>query len=568
MTQILDENIKTMSAKVESGSVKTTTAKTSTFYCDWKITNHSIENNYSDIYWKIYLKITGGDQWYSNAVQIKSLKINDSTIVSSKKYSNIQGKGDHQLIDGTVRVYHDTTGNKELPIELTGYLYSYGNQTGSGSFELETIPRYASITNFSVDKKDETSVLFKYSVDSVCDMCWYSTDDGVNWNELSENNIVSGLSPNTSYNFKLRVRRKDSQLTTDSNRYIQSTYGYPCCTEAPNFTIGENVTLKFYNPLNRTIQIQMWSHIGSQFVSDLITISGTSYTGFADVADRLYSSIPNNKESKYNIDVHYSGNKAISEGGKYSIKGNEIPVFNDFTYKDINTLITDVTGNDQVLIKGLSNLKVEISTLEKMVPQKSASAKSYTASVDILSKTVEYSESDISINIGAITNAGTKRLNVTAFDSRNLSKVVYKDVQVLDYSKPVINHSVKRLNDFENQTTLSINGTFTKIPVNNVNKNTIKTIQYRYRETEGNWGNWINVEFSIDDNKYVCNDVIMSLDNTKSFEFEIKVTDNFDSNLAIDDVEIGQAIFFISTNKKACYINGDEIIMYDILEEW
>ena len=39
MTQILDENIKTMSAKVESGSVKTTTAKTSTFYCDWKITN-------------------------------------------------------------------------------------------------------------------------------------------------------------------------------------------------------------------------------------------------------------------------------------------------------------------------------------------------------------------------------------------------------------------------------------------------------------------------------------------------------------------------------------------------
>lgn len=568
MTQILDENIKTMSAKVKSGSVKTTTAMTSTFYCDWKITNQSIENNYSDIYWKIYLKITGGDQWYSNAVQIKSLKINGNTIVSSKKYSNIQGKGDHQLIDGTVRVYHDTTGNKELPIELTGYLYSYGNRTGSGSFELETIPRYASITNFSVDKKDETSVLFKYSVDSVCDMCWYSTDDGVNWNELSENNIVSGLSPNTSYNFKLRVRRKDSQLTTDSNRYIQSTYGYPCCTEAPNFTIGENVTLKFYNPLNRTIQIQMWSHIGSQFVSDLITISGTSYTGFADVADRLYSSIPNNKESKYNIDVHYSGNKAISEGGKYSIKGNEIPVFNDFTYKDINTLITDVTGNDQVLIKGLSNLKVEISTLEKMVPQKSASAKSYTASVDILSKTVEYSESDISINIGAITNAGTKRLNVTAFDSRNLSKVVYKDVQVLDYSKPVINHSVKRLNDFENQTTLSINGTFTKIPVNNVNKNTIKTIQYRYRETEGNWGNWINVEFSIDDNKYVCNDVIMSLDNTKSFEFEIKVTDNFDSNLAIDDVEIGQAIFFISTNKKACYINGDEIIMYDILEEW
>ena len=72
----------------------------------------------------------------------------------------------------------------------------------------------------------------------------------------------------------------------------------------------------------------------------------------------------------------------------------------------------------------------------------------------------------------------------------------------------------------------------------------------------------------MEDGKFSCNDVILSLDNTKSFDFEIQAIDNLDTTTLPLTLDVGQAIFFISTNKKTCYINGQEILTYDIVTEW
>jgi hypothetical protein len=53
--------------------------------------------------------------------------------------------------------------------------------------------------------------------------------------------------------------------------------------------------------------------------------------------------------------------------------------------------------------------------------------------------------------------------------------------------------------------------------------------------------------------------VVLSLDNTKSFEFQIKAVDKLETNGSSVNVDVGQAIFFVSTNKRACYINGEMI---------
>ena len=117
------------------------------------------------------------------------------------------------------------------------------NCRGEGTWELPTINRYAKINNFFVEKVDETSVKYNYTTDVTCDYAWYSTDNGSSWHDLPNNNIVSSLSANTSYNFKFRVRRKDSQLTTDSSTYNQTTYDYPHITVAPDFYIGDQMWL-------------------------------------------------------------------------------------------------------------------------------------------------------------------------------------------------------------------------------------------------------------------------------------------------------------------------------------
>lgn len=608
----------------------------------------SIANNTSTVKWT--LESIGGSASYYTIYNCKVV-VNGQTVYNPGTVAwdsyNFPAKTGSK--SGTITVNHNADGTASpIGFELHGKVFYSGDENKTGTLSLSTIPRYTSITSFSVAKRNETSVKFSFTTADACDYAWYSKDNGSSWSALPSNNIVTGLSPNTTYNFKLRVRRTDSQLTTDSGTvsqttykvpsqslssktetsitmnwscdstvdYIwyskdngstwtavgsvnatsgnytisglsantsyniktrvrrkdpqttydttvssQTTYAYPYCTEAPNFTIGNNVTIKLYNPLNRTVQIQMWSHVSRQFVSELITINGTSYTGFSDVASRLYASIPNDTSSKYNIDVWYGNNKAIKEGGNYSIIGTETPTFNNFSYRDSNSVVSGVTGNDQVMVKGLSRVEATILSANKMVAQNSATPNNYITTIDNLSNNTNYSDNDLIIDVGTILNSGTKRLNITAYDSRGLFKTIYKDITVYDYSKPVVNATITRLNNFEAQTTIKVSGTYTKLAINNVNKNDITRVQYRYRETGGTWSSWINLTTTTNNGNFTCSDVILSLDNTKSFEFEIQATDTLQQVTTLPvNLDIGQAIFFISSNNRTCYINGNEVL--------
>lgn len=561
-----------------SGRVLSGTKKTSTFYLDWQVVSQSVEGNYTVVNWQTGLKITGGDLWYSNAVKINSAVINGSTVQSTTKYSNIKNTGEHQLASGSTTIYHNSDGTKSFSASISGWLYSYGDTSGSDSFDLPTIPRYFSSTpKLELTSKTETSATFKWSTSENASVIRYKIDNG-SWvdvetgvNKSSGTFTVNGLSANTNYTIYGDFKRADSGLWATTKPSVNmSTYAYPYCNSTPNFIIGNSLTLGLYNPLGRSVKVNIIGADGSQCTED--TTTGTSLTGYTNETckNNFYKSIPNSNSGKYKVKVTYgSVVNTANNGNTYSTNANECsPVFSTFTYKDSNTNVTAITGNDQILVKGLSTLYVMIASANKMTTKRSATPKNYNITCDTLNKNVDYSTNNIEVSVGVIANAGNKRINVKAFDSRNNNATAYKDITVLDYNKPVINASVKRLNDFENQTTLSISGTFTKVLINNVNKNTIKTIQYRYRETNGNWSNWTTVTFTLNDNKYSCNDVILSLDNTKSFEFEIKVTDNLDSNTSATGVGVGKPIFFISTNKKACYINGQEILMYDVVDEW
>lgn len=479
--------------------------------------------------------------------------------------------------------------NSDGSLSLTAYVkqqFYYGNgdtsrwtnsyfyQENSTTMVCSTIPRYAT-SNQSLNSKTETTIKMNWSSDSTVDYLWYSKDNGSTWTGVdvtdgtSGTYTISGLSANTTYNIKTRVRRKDSQLTTDSSNLSVTTYDYPYCTSSPNFVIGNALKLDFYNPLNRSISVKL---IGNGDAT-LGTWSGTgtTITGFNDsgsVAGQ-YASIPSATSSTYKVQVTYgSVVKTRNNGNTYSIIGTETPSFSTFTYKDSNTTVTNITGNNQVLVKGLSTLQVTIPSANKMVAKNGATAKNYVMSIDTLSKTVAYSTSDITASVGTVTSSGTKRLNVRAYDSRNLSTLAYKDITVYDYAKPVINASITRLNNFENQTTIKVSGTYTRLTIGGADKNTMTSVQYRYRESGGTWSSWTTLSTTVTSGKFTCSDVILSLDNTKSFEFQIQAVDKLQTNTLSKTLDIGQAIFFVSTNKKACYINGQQIIMYDVVDEW
>lgn len=442
----------------------------------------------------------------------------------------------------------------------------------------KSITTYKAPTN-SFNSKTETTVKINWSCDDTVDYIWYSKDNGANWTGLdvtdgtSGSYTISGLSANTSYNIKTRIRRKTPQTTYDCTAVSVTTYDYPHVTSTPNFTIGTPFTVTFYNPLNRKLSFEGKVKGTETTIFSAYNFTGTSITGFHDSNSvaKQYASIPNSKNGNYDAKllVVDTGRVTTVSGGTYSIIGNEVPTFSNFTYKDTNSVVTGITGNNQVLVKGLSTLQAIITSANKMVANKSATGKNYILSIANLSKTVDYSTNDLTIDLGKVTSSGTQRLNVRAYDSRDLSTLAYKDITVYDYAKPVINASITRLNNFEAQTTIKVSGTYTKLTINSENKNTITKVQYRYRETGGTWSSWIELSTTVSNGNFTCSDVILSLDNTKSFDFEIQAMDKLQQTTTKSVVvNIGQAIFFVSSNKKACYINGQEIIMYDVVDTW
>ena len=618
----------------------------------------SISGNYTDVAWT--LKGAGGSGYHMAGDF--TVIIDGETVYSSA--TRIQLWNGTIVATGTKRIYHNANGTRSFGASVSASIYTFAvDKTGSGSWELNTIPRYTSISKFEVVKRNETSFTVNWQTADTIDYVWYSTNNGSSWTGVdvtdgtSGSFTISGLSPNTTYNCKLRVRRKDSQLTTDSSTVSQTTYKVPSqslksktetsitmnwsCDSTANYIwyskdnganwtavgsvnatsgsytisglsantsyniktrvrrsatnttydttassqttynypyvsavgtsaleIGKEQTLTLYNPLSRSVTVKMYkdSTSGTQLYSG--TTSGTSIK-FTPTASTLYASIPNNQSGNCVYSVIYGSSTKTTGTHTYKIKGTEVPTFSNFTYKDSNTTVAGVTGNNQVMVKGLSKVQVTIASANKMVAQNSATAKNYAMSMSSLSATVDYSTSDIVKELGTINASGTQRLNVIAYDSRGLSKTVYKDITVYDYTKPVINATITRLNNFEAETTIKVSGTYTKLTINNSNKNSITSVKYRYRETGGTWSSWVNLTTTVNNGTFTCSNVVLSLDNTKSFEFQIQATDTLQqTTTSTVNVSIGQAIFFVSSNNRACYINGQELIMYDVVDTW
>lgn len=200
---------------------------------EWSGTQ-SISGNYTDISYTI--RGCGNTTSYHMAGPITCV-IAGETVYNQT--SRIELYTSTVLKTGTKRIYHDSNGTKSFSASISAAIYTGAvNCNGSGEWTLDTIPRYTSISSFSVSKRSETTLTFNWGTADTIDYAWYSTNNGSSWTGVdvtdgtSGSFNVSGLSANTSYNCKLRVRRKDSQLTTDSGTVSQTTYKIPTQTLA------------------------------------------------------------------------------------------------------------------------------------------------------------------------------------------------------------------------------------------------------------------------------------------------------------------------------------------------
>ena len=345
------------------------------------------------------------------------------------------------------------------------------------------------------------------------------------------------MSPSSSYKIKTRVRRKDSQLTTDSTSLTVGTYGFPTCTSAPAFTIGDRVTLQFYNPLGREITWKMTGYDGSLIVEKKTT--GTSFTGLdgATTISNMYKSIPNSKSGKYLISVTYGSNVGTL-GNVYSISGTEVPTFTGLTYEDSNPITVAVTGNNQNIVQKLSILQVRFPLAS---PNFSAGgiSKYIIECNGLKTEETEWQGATASYSVGVVDSGQDVDLKVTAVDSRGLTKSQTVKVKMLAHSNPTAVVTLERLNNYEDETYLTVDGS-----ISSVNSKNTMDIKYRYKQSGGSYGEYVS---TTDKKKNV-----LSLNKNNVYIFEVVVTDAFGTSF-VDEYTLPKGTFplFIDTGKNS-----------------
>lgn len=409
----------------------------------------------------------------STATKTASCTIDGTTYTWS---GTVGGSGDLTLISKTQTVAHNTDGTKTINISATinfgSIKWNYTNRTlgtksGSDTMTLTPIPRYATVTE-SLSSKTETTLVIAWTSDATIDQLSYSTNNGSTWstatavNATSGTFTISGLSANTTYNVKVKARRKDSGLETTTSALSVTTYDYPYCSSMPNFSIGDALTLQFYNPLGRSMSVYF---IGNnvELANNPWTISGTSYTGFnaSTTINNLYATIPNARSATYKIRVVYGSSTITKTGGTYTAKAADCtPTITGLVYQDTNSTTTSVTGDNQKIVQNKSTVRYTASGIGA---KNSASVSSVRVSVN--GGTVNLTVSGTTATGGTATiNSGSNvTATATVTDSRGFTATRSVTVQMLPYGAATAIITAKRLRNYYASTTIKAEVSFPSV---------------------------------------------------------------------------------------------------------
>lgn len=312
----------------------------------------------------------------------------------------------------------------------------------------------------------------------------YSTN-GSNWTNCSSS--VSGLSPNTTYYF--RYYAGNSVGTSYSGNSSTTTYDYPKPTSMNNFTIGNGASVNLYNPLGRSVTLQLLQESTNKVLG---TYSGT-YNGVinsefktADAISRQYASIPESKSGTYYCKVTYGSiTKTLNDTNNhtYSIaqSDEEKPLFDSSYIIDVvNDSHTDISGTNK-FIYGHNNLS---GIIKPMVPQKSANADYYSVSASGLATvTKTYSASNQSFTLG---NMVSNTFNITAMDKRGMSRTAKIDIDLVSYNNPgVTTAKITRQDGIGTKAVLDFTGVYTNW-TGLLKTNSIQSIRYKIGAS-GTW---------------------------------------------------------------------------------
>ena len=521
-----------------SGSVSTTSYEGRYLTLSWTATQSDTYNK-STVSWTLSAN-GGSSSWYATGPV--TVVINGTTVYSlsaSNRYSMYKGT----VSSGSLDIAHNDDGTKSFTVSVSAAIYTTSvNCTGSATFTLDTITRYPSISQ-RLSSKTETSITMEWESNVTCDMVHYSTDNGSTWHNApdidasSGSYTISGLSPNTTYNIKTRVRRKGTLYWSESSKTSISTYAYPYANSMPNFNIGDTVTIGVYNPLARPYTLTFIAEDGQEITTDR-TYTGTSVSGFAISAytSIMYASIPNARSGRYSVRINYDTHHETRTGGLYSVTSASAPTVGAVAYLDANSTVTTITGNNQKIIPGKSRITFNASGL---TARDSATVSSAKVTVNGTDYAMTVSGSSATVSNVVINSSEQTSVIVTVTDSRGLTGTKTVNLDIVEYQVPTMNATAQRVSGYYSNTEITPTTNYTYIGTNDV------TIQLQARKTSES-------SYSVTQTISSSGTTTVSLDNTFAWYLLFTITDSFGGSSTFE-ITIGKGIplFYFDIDKSS-----------------
>lgn len=553
------------SGRMQGNSVTIGGQTNNYYFIDWQLASQNIAGNYSTINWQAYMHYTSADAQLDNGSAVLAGATRWSNGGRVYNYAANFTTRDMFITSGSFTIGHDASGNYTMGVSGSITVYGPGTSSGSASWSLPTIPRYAAYLSNTPYAQNITGVGFDVAVQSdvTCDNLATSLDGGAwvywsgdftGWKTVT---LGGSLTAGAVHTYKTSIRRKDSQLWTESATKNVTTLAPATITGGSSSLTDEgDPYITFTNPTGSTMDV--WLEVnptGTHYATrNGISNTGTyTWTLTESERNQLRAVIPNSNTGTLRMGLYtnlggthtYSSTRDIP----FSIV-NANPVFTTISYEDIDGNVSDITGNSQYIVQNESDIVVSILSANKAVAQKGASMSKYTFSVANVAVEQAYSTNSIYKDLGSIPSSTNQTLTVTAVDTRGNTTPVTATVLVLPYSAPVIVASATRLNNFEADTTLAVSGTFSRLTVESVDKNTIgaSNVEYRYRQDGGAWGSWTDMTRTLGTGTFTTTDVSLTLANSSVFDFEIRVIDLLSTSTQSLTVDRGVPILMISDN--------------------
>jgi Siphovirus protein of unknown function (DUF859) len=547
--------------------------------------SQSISGNYSNVTAKLYwIARDGYGAIYSTANKTAAIRMNGGTYDTVVTDAALKGNQKRLIHSKTLRVDHAADGKGSITLDayfdaevtLSGTWYGRIDMD-SRTFTLNTIPRASSVSssaNWTAGSSLSMSISraassFTHTAKIYVNGVLIRTETGittsrtVNFTVAENTTIFEQLAQGATQDTEIELITYSGGTNIGTKSKTGTvTAPYASTLDLPDsINIGDTLNGGITRKDSEFVHdVRLYYDDGTYF--DFMDEGGTGFSYDTDgIKDKLYAQAPNSKvwEGRIAIWTHYNGVQVRDRRDYYvDFKvTNSNPIYNGgMTYKDDNAATVAITGDEKSIIQGVSTVLVTIPAATKATAQNGATMKTYTATLNGVSKTVNYSgTADVTIDFNQVNAAADISLTVKAVDSRGNSTSKSMTVKMIPYSAPAISFTADRENSFENSTLVDVKGSYSPLLIGGVDKNSIQALTYSFRKT-----NVSTSEGSGDVPKVIKNGtftgrVTLDLNNLSQYYVEVQVKDILNTVTVNITVPVGQPIFYIDEKNRSMGFN-------------